>query len=121
MFITIVIIFIWLKDTYLKYRAYINNDNQKTSIMNQEDESAMTQRRHTLSTTAGQKRRLRLTTFRSTSATLSPNSKPIQLHSSSHRFSYPSGLRTTNSLRIGPRLSRDKSIMRYFFYSLNDN
>lgn len=52
----------------------------------------------------------KLCSTRSSSATLVPNlATPTH---SSHRSSYPSGLRYTNTLRIGPRLFRDKSCCR---------
>ncbi len=51
---------------------------------------------------------------RYSSGALSPS--PTTTHShSAHRSSYPSGLRvSTYTLRIGPRLFRDKSSFRYF-------
>jgi hypothetical protein len=51
---------------------------------------------------------------RYSSGALSPSPTSTHPHSA-HRSSYPSGLRvSTYTLRIGPRLFRDKSSFRYF-------
>lgn len=121
MFVTFALIWKLIRFLCAKNSTNGTNDTNDTNNSNELNEAIL---RHqiddALINTNLQNRSPKLPITRYSSGALSPSpSNQANTHShSAHRSSYPSGLRvSTYTLRIGPRLFRDKSSFRYFHTS----